>query len=91
LENREPGIAISLLSPYGWMTISLQTQPALSDARLPVSIVRAGEVVYGERDVKPYEGWASPTYGVKVPALSLAIEVTSLWNVTFTTEFVFPK
>jgi hypothetical protein len=91
LENREPGIAISLLSPYGWMTISLQTQPALSDARLPVSLVRAGEVVYGERDVRPYEGWVSPTYGVKVPALSLAFEVTSLWNVTFITEFVFPK
>ncbi|MCJ7432826.1 MAG: heparinase II/III-family protein, partial [Anaerolineales bacterium] len=91
LENREQRSEISLLSPSGWMTILLQTQPLLSDDRLPVSLVRAGEVVYGERDVKPYEGWASPTYGVKVPALSLAIEVTSLWNVTFTTKFVFPE
>jgi hypothetical protein len=89
LENKEQGTEISLLSPFGWMTILLQIQP--SEIQFLASLVRAGGVVYGERDVKPYEGWVSPTYGVKVPALSLAIEVTSLWNVTFTTEFVFPK
>jgi hypothetical protein len=89
VENREQGVVISLMSPFGWMNISLQTYP--SDVQSLISLVRAGEVVYGERDVKPYEGWDSPTYGVKVPALSLAIEVTSLWNVTFTTEFIFPE
>jgi hypothetical protein len=56
-----------------------------------VSLIRAGELIYGSGNAMPFEGWASPTYGVKVPALSLAIEVTSLWNVTFTTEFVFPE
>jgi hypothetical protein len=35
-------------------------------------------------------GWVSPTYGVKVPALSLAIESKSANDVQFTSEFVFP-
>jgi hypothetical protein len=53
--------------------------------------VRAGELVYGQRDLKPYEGWVSPTYGEKVPALSLAVEVTSNKTFTFISEFIFPK
>jgi len=88
LENGKQGIAVSFMSPFGWMAISLQTHP--SDAQSQISLVRAGEVVHGKRDVKPYEGWTSPTYGVKIPALSLAIEAASLGNITFTTEFVFP-
>jgi len=35
-------------------------------------------------------GWVSPTYGVKVPALSLAVEVESAFAVQFTSEFNFP-
>jgi hypothetical protein len=56
-----------------------------------VSLVRAGELVHGVRDVKPYEGWASRNYGVKSPALSLALEVTSPYHVTFTSEFTFSR
>ena len=56
-----------------------------------VSLVRAGELLHGERDVRPYEGWVSRNYGVKSPALSLALEVTSPYHVTFTSEFTFSK
>jgi len=55
------------------------------------SLVRAGELLYGQRDLQPFEGWVSTTYGYKVPALSLATEVASLQGTTFTSEFVFPK
>jgi len=35
-------------------------------------------------------GWASPTYAIKVPALSLAVETQSANDVQFITEFIFP-
>jgi hypothetical protein len=56
-----------------------------------ISLVRAGELVHGSRDVKPYEGWVSRNYGVKSRALSLALEVTSPYHVTFTSEFTFSR
>ena len=62
-----------------------------------VTLVRAGEMVYasGPGGLKSQaettiRGWVSPTYGVKVPALSLAIETKSANDVQFTSEFVFP-
>ena len=39
-----------------------------------VMLVRAGSLLYGQGQPLPYEGWYSPTYGEKVPALSLAVE-----------------
>jgi hypothetical protein len=36
-------------------------------------------------------GWVSPDYGVKLPALSLAVEIKSENEVKFTSEFIFPK
>ncbi|MCJ7432412.1 MAG: heparinase II/III family protein [Anaerolineales bacterium] len=88
---RESIFDIRLKSPYGWLTLCITPKPRLSDSEYRVSLIRAGELIYGSGNAMPFEGWASPTYGVKVPALSLAIEVTSLWNVTFTTKFVFPE
>ena len=51
------------------------------------SLARAGELLYGNVDVPPTRGWYSPTYGVKLPALSLALEVIATDAVQFTTEF----
>jgi len=90
-EIRESAFDIRLKSPYGWLTLCITPKPRLPDSEYRISLIRAGESLYGSGNAMPYEGWASPTYGIKVPALSLAIEVTSLWNVTFMTEFVFPK
>ncbi|RME87790.1 MAG: hypothetical protein D6770_08475, partial [Anaerolineae bacterium] len=55
-----------------------------------LSLVRAGELLYGEGEVPPTRGWVSPTYGVKEPALSLAVEARSADSVQFITEFIFP-
>ncbi len=92
IENREQGIEISLKSPHGWITLKIYAtfqpfnlQPAT------ISLVRAGELIYGQRDVKPYEGWVSHTYAQKSPALSLAVEVTSTRDVEFVNEFIFPR
>jgi hypothetical protein len=61
-----------------------------------MTLVRAGEVLYRENQPKsspqddPIRGWMSPTYGVKLPALSLAVEIASADDVQFTSEFHFP-
>jgi hypothetical protein len=90
VESREERIEISLQSPHGKIILGLQISPQLSNLQSLLSIVRAGEVIYGTRDVLPFEGWVSPTYGVKEPALSLAFEVQSDHTLQFTTEFIFP-
>jgi hypothetical protein len=90
VESREERVEISLQSPHGKILLAWQTSPQLSNFHSLFSIVRAGEVVYGTRDVLPFEGWTSPTYGEKIPALSLAFEVQSEQTMKFTTEFIFP-
>ena len=87
IENGDSRVGIELKSPYGWVTLGVSVLPRSS---VSVSLVRAGELIYGEGDVPPTRGWASTTYNVKVPALSLAIEVTSVYDVKFTSEFTFP-
>jgi hypothetical protein len=91
VENREQGIEISLKSPQGKIILVLQTDPQLSNLHSLLSIVRAGEVVFGQCAAQPFEGWVSPTYGEKTPALSLALEVQNLSDVRFSSEFIFPK
>ncbi len=83
----EPGIGIRVKSKYGWITLNIKSP----NPECRVSLVRAGELIGGQREVKPHEGWVSPTYGTKIPALSLAVEVTSSKSITFTSEFIFPK
>ena len=85
----ESGIGIHVKSKYGWIALHINLEP--SNLQLATSLVRAGELIDGYRDVKPYEGWVSPTYGAKVPALSLAVEVQSSKSISFISDFIFPK
>ena len=89
MESRGSGIVIRVKSKYGWITLNINAESL--DLQSAISLVRAGDLIYGHRDVKPYEGWVSPTYGKKTPALSMAVEVTSMKAFTFTSEFIFPK
>jgi hypothetical protein len=78
---------INLKSPHGLVKLAVHA----NQGRGKLSIVRAGELVHGERDVKPYEGWVSRNYGSKSPALSVAFEVSSPYHTSITSEFTFPK
>jgi hypothetical protein len=88
LEETESAVRLRLNSPHGWMALSSFT---LSPSSFSTSLVRAGELIHGQRDAQPYEGWVSRNYGQKSPALSLALEITSKYNVVFTSEFIFPQ
>ena len=81
---------VHLKSPLGWIKLRISTIPQFSENDTRQILVRAGEVVHGEGNALPYEGWSSPTYGTKVPALSLAFEVQCDETTHFMTEFIFP-
>lgn len=91
LANRELGIGIRLKSQFGWITLNVDFDSQIPNPECRVSLVRAGELIHGTGRLFPFEGWVSPTYGQKVPALSLALEVASSKSATFTSEFIFPK
>ncbi|MBC8334520.1 MAG: alginate lyase family protein [Anaerolineales bacterium] len=86
LENREERIEISLIFPQGFLKLTLH---ASEISKQNFSLVRAGELIKGNGDTFPTRGWYSPTYGVKIPALSLALDVTSSDTVEFISEFEF--
>lgn len=89
-ENGDSGFGIRLKSPFGWIVLRILAAPQLPTNDSRITLIRAGERLVGAGEVLPFEGWASPTYGKKVPALSLAFEVQSEQTMKFTTEFIFP-
>ena len=91
IKNEEQGVRLRIDSLRGWVTLFVRADARSSTTDMRVSLVRAGELKYGQRDFWPFEGWFSPTYGRKVPALSFVAEVTSSRSLSFLSEFVFPK
>jgi hypothetical protein len=92
LEGEEEGkgwAEVRLGTEEGWIVVRMRAEPAGSETSL--SVVRAGELIHGKREVRPFEGWVSPTYGVKIPALSVMLEVRAEHPITLKTEFVFPN
>lgn len=88
------GATLRLSSPNGG-TISLTlTQSASGETQQPhttaqISLVRAGQVIFGAAESEPTLGWYSPTYGVKIPALSFSLTVRSPLPTSFLSEWTF--
>jgi hypothetical protein len=87
-ETHEQGdelILVILQSGYG--SIGLNMRLKYPATKIDLSITRAGERLYGNLPCHPTWGWTSPTYGTKIPALSLGLifegkpplEVISEW------------
>ena len=94
LESSHPGMALRLLSPYGLVGLHIHVT---GGEVVSQDLIRAGVMVSdsgGRERSSPIDtairGWTSPSYAVKVPALSLAVEVESAFAVQFTSEFNFP-
>jgi hypothetical protein len=81
---------LGLLSPAGWIELKLSASAQALPAAPGVQLIRAGEKLAGEGPVEPTWGWASPTYGVKVPALALRLNLEGSLPLAFTTEWIFP-
>ena len=55
-------------------------------------IVRAGELIFGDGMASPNWGWTSPTYGQKVPSVSVRVSITaSELPVTLTSHWNLPE
>jgi hypothetical protein len=64
---------------------------ASPETDLGASLARAGEILVGGDRSPPTRGWCSPTYGVKLPALSFAICAVDRLPVTLTTTWQLPE
>ena len=79
---------IRIESPDGEIEIAVDVSVGdLTELRL----VRAGELLHGSGPGDPIMGWASPTYGVKVPALSFIADALGPLPITMTSTWTLPK
>ncbi len=91
IESRELGAMFVLESPFGEISLSIAHNSRLTPDNSQLSLFRAGQLLYGSSPADPARGWTSPTYGVKIPALSLALLAKAEGGITFITEFIFPS
>jgi hypothetical protein len=88
-------VELRIRSPWGWISLQVllpKNEPDTQrdeNARL-VKLARAGELLAGSGPVSPTAGWVSPTYGARLPALSLAVEVRGRLPLTLVSEWRFP-
>lgn len=73
------GHVLRIRSPYGWVEIETTLNQAQGETNkeIRLSVVRAGLALAGEGQVAPQAGWYSPTYGVKIPAISYSLDCAS--------------
>ncbi len=94
VQNRWAGSEIRVQSPFGWVSLQVITPiPDLesnSNQEPKIQIARAGTLLHGSGDVSPLSGWASPTYGEKIPALAFSLEVTRSLPIFIKTEWRLP-
>jgi hypothetical protein len=85
---------VQLHSPGGTILIRLsvvaQALGYRDDTKCGISLVRAGRMFHGPGEASPVMGWVSPTYGQRLPAVSLVIEAEARLPLTFRTEWIFP-
>ena len=89
------GVDFRLRSPLGWIQLQIGIEPAtpISDKQPAprIQLIRAGELLHGNGSTSPVLGWVSPTYGYKIPALSLAVEIEAKLPIRFTSTWEFPQ
>ena len=91
VQSKPPRFVVVINSPPGPVRLVLEgglmaDQPASKSLLLS----RAGERLWGDGEVSPVWGWSSPTYGLKIPALSLRFIQTGPAPFDFSTKFTFP-
>lgn len=80
---------LRIRSPFGW--IQLQVNVSLSEnGQTDFQIVRAGKLISGGGEVLETWGWVSPTYGLKIPALSFSIKAVARPPITFVSNWILP-
>jgi hypothetical protein len=83
VENGEWRMGLKIKSPHGWIAIDITVQPSeLSTFNFQPATFQPSNLSTAV---------VSPTYSVKIPALSLAVEAESEQPITFITTFTLPQ
>ncbi len=95
LASQEDGGSLFLESPRGRIEVRLSASADAQPVSASLLLGREGKILAGAGRVgedlpSPTWGWRSPTYGVRQPALSIALTVSAALPVTFTTLWIFP-
>lgn len=84
------GTQLSLASPHGSVLVSMEcSAPTQTDLHL--QLIRAGEMRAGDGDFPKILGWWSPTYNVKLPAISLRASFSGRLPARLTTFFALDR
>jgi hypothetical protein len=93
-EGKPGAYCLRVQSAYGWVNLQIQTTPGTpnqgADTSQHIQLVRAGELLSGNGKVSPIWGWTSPTYNLKLPALSFSIYQAGTLPLSYTSRWVFP-
>jgi hypothetical protein len=81
------GSRLELKSPLGIVILRLSTSCSAPGLQL----VRAGETIFGDGQALPCWGWSSPTYGDKIPALSVSYSVNGSLPIRFMSQWQFSE
>lgn len=81
---------LKIESLAGRINLLVSWSESLADP-VTVQLVRAGELLSGSGAVSPLLGWFSPTYGVKLPALSYSITLRSGLPCVLSSEWRFSQ
>ncbi|MDH5506186.1 MAG: heparinase II/III family protein [Anaerolineae bacterium] len=82
------GTTLRMQSPHGWVKLHIAAAPGVAHQ---VQLACAGERLHGSAPVAPTQGWVSPTYGVKLPALSFAVTMHAPLPLQFTSTWTLPQ
>ncbi len=89
----DESLTFQLDTPNGLMRLTFQLRRKIIKRKVDwhVQVIRAGEMIHGVGEAFPTLGWSSPTYGQKIPALSLGIIIASRLPAQWTTDIeLFP-
>jgi hypothetical protein len=89
IEPGQDAFGLRLGSPHGFLRLIVRSESAAAGSLKPF-LLRAGETLFGEAQRQPTWGWYSPTYGAKIPALSVGLQVTGLPPFSLVTEWRLP-
>jgi hypothetical protein len=79
---------VEIMTNIGNIKLRIETN---ADEPPEFRLIRAGELVHGSAPADPVLGWVSPTYGVKLPALSLNVDISGRTPVTITSTWTLSE
>lgn len=78
---------LRLHSPDGWIVLSVSVKGQHTPS---AHLARAGEVLHGNGPAAVTQGWVSPAYSEKIPALSFSVSVRASAPIQFASQWELP-